>query len=182
VLAETASTLGEYLLFLDALSDADDERAIALLCEKLDDALLCIVNQLRITRFEVEAHALLAESAPASKLDALWGRLAQEDFPDIAFPDTNPLWRSIPHIHHTPFYCYSYAFGLLLVCALVRRRTEPGFAQRVKAILAAGGDAMPIELLKTHGLDVTTDAVWEDGFATIAELVAELEARVAKQA
>lgn len=119
VLAESASTFAEYLLFLDMLKTANDREAIALLCAKLDDILLTIVNQNRITRFEVQAQTLLSEHAPASELDSLWALLAKEDFPAIEFPDSMQLWRASPHMYHSPFYCYSYSFGILLVCALI---------------------------------------------------------------
>ncbi len=178
VLAESASTFGEYLLFLETLKHSTNEQAIALLCARLDDMLLTIVNQIRITRFEVEAQTLLEAHAPTSELDALWARLAKEDFPNIEWPESMALWRASPHIHHSPFYCYSYAFGILLVCALVRRRAEPGFSDRVKALLSAGGNAMPADLLKAQGIDLTQEKVWEDGFATINELVLELENRL----
>ena len=46
---------------------------------------------------------------------------------------------------HSPFYCYAYSFGELLVLALLRRYDSdgPGFVDRYLELLAAGGSEAP---------------------------------------
>jgi oligoendopeptidase F len=87
-------------------------------------------------------------------------------------------WLYIPHFVHSPFYCYAYAFGELLVLALLRRHDEEGaaFVPRYLELLRAGGSRAPAELLRRVGLDVTDPAFWEGGIAILDGMVAEAEA------
>ena len=57
------------------------------------------------------------------------GKLREQfgDSVDLA-PEFRYEWLSIPHIYQTPFYCYAYSFGQLLVLALYRRFQEEGEA------------------------------------------------------
>ena len=74
-------------------------------------------------------------------------------------------WAYIPHIFQTPFYCYAYAFGNLLTLALYEMYKEKGptFANKIIAMLAMGGSASPVEITKTVGVDITSEAFWEKG-------------------
>jgi oligoendopeptidase F len=86
-------------------------------------------------------------------------------------------WLYIPHFVHTPFYCYAYAFGELLVLALVRRYDEEGeaFVPRYLELLAAGGSDAPPQLLAKLGLDITDPAFWNGGLSLLEEMVEEAE-------
>ena len=86
-------------------------------------------------------------------------------------------WVSIPHIYHTPFYCYAYSFGQLLVLALYRRYREEGegFVPGYLRLLAWGGAARPEEILAEAGVDMTDPAFWQGGFDVVEGLVDELE-------
>lgn len=87
-------------------------------------------------------------------------------------------WVSIPHIYQTPFYCYAYSFGQLLVLALYRRFQQQGesFKADYLKILAYGGSARPEQILSEVGIDVTDSAFWQGGFDVISEMIDELEA------
>jgi len=91
--------------------------------------------------------------------------------------DSYAEWTSIPHNFHVPFYCYAYAFGLLLVLSLYREyeRTGEAFVPKFLKILSSGGSVAPIELLDDAGFDIRTEAFWQGGFDVIAEMIAELE-------
>ena len=54
-------------------------------------------------------------------------------------------WLYIPHFVHSPFYCYAYAFGELLVLALLGRYDQEGadFVPRYLDLLRAGGSDTP---------------------------------------
>ena len=79
-------------------------------------------------------------------------------------------WLSIPHIYQTPFYCYAYSFGQLLVLALYRRFQEEGeaFKPGYLRLLSYGGSARPEDILAEVGIDITDRAFWQGGFDLVA--------------
>ena len=79
----------------------------------------------------------------------------------------------IPHFHHAPFYCYSYAFGNLLSLSLFQKYKKEGkdFAPSYIGILSAGGSKKPEKLLKEFGMDISKPKFWQDGFDYIKEQV-----------
>ncbi len=82
------------------------------------------------------------------------------------------------HFVHSPFYVYAYAFGNLLVEALMEKRLEDpqGFAPMYEALLAAGGSKTYVEALAPFGLDPRRKAFWEAGLNRLERLVDEFEA------
>ena len=82
-------------------------------------------------------------------------------------------WSYIPHFYHSPFYCYSYAFGNLLSLSLFQTYKKEGdsFASTYIDILAAGGSKKPELLLKEHGFDISKTKFWQDGFDYIKNQV-----------
>ena len=87
-------------------------------------------------------------------------------------------WAYVSHFVHSPFYVYAYAFGDLLVEALMEKRLEDpvAFAPRYEALLAAGGSKTYVDALKPFGLDPRQKAFWERGLARLERLVDEFEA------
>jgi oligoendopeptidase F len=86
-------------------------------------------------------------------------------------------WVSIPHIYHTPFYVYAYAFGQLLVLALYKRFKAEGdsFKPGYMKLLAAGGSEAPEKILAEAGVNIRDAAFWQGGFDVLADMVDELE-------
>ena len=86
-------------------------------------------------------------------------------------------WVGVPHIYEVPFYCYAYAFGLLLVLGLYRQYEQEGetFVPKYLKILEYGGSKAPIEILDEAGFDVRTEAFWQGAFDVIGEMVDDLE-------
>jgi oligoendopeptidase F len=180
--AETASVFGEMLVFRRLMREERDPAArLALLCGKLEDSFSTVFRQVAMTRFEEKLHAARrAEGELAvDRVSALWLEANRPMFGDAVelTQDYGLWWLYIPHFVHTPFYCYAYAFGELLVLALIRRYDEegPAFVPRYLELLAAGGSAPPPELLARVGLDIQDPRFWDGGLALLEGMVEEAE-------
>jgi len=187
-LAETASVFGEMLVFRRLLAAERDPRArLALVCGKLEDAFATVFRQVAMTRFEQALHAARRAEGElaAERINALWMEANRAMFADSVElrDDYAWWWLYIPHFVHSPFYCYAYAFGELLVLALLRRYDAEGapFVARYLDLLRAGGSDAPPALLAKVGLDVRDPAFWDGGLAVLEALVAEAE-RLAAEA
>ena len=187
--AETASVFGEMLVFRALMREESDPRArLALLCGKLEDAFATVFRQVVLTRFEEKLHAARrAEGELAvARINALWleANAPMHGEAVALSEDYGWWWLYIGHFVHAPFYCYAYAFGELLVLALLRRYDEEGapFVAKYRALLAAGGSETPSVLLARIGLDITNAAFWDGGIAVIAEMVDEAEQLAARVA
>ena len=109
--------------------------------------------------------------------DAYLGNL-HEQFGDAVDVDETFQWEwvAIPHIFATPFYCYAYSFGQLLVLSLYQRyRTEgASFIPRYLRMLSYGGSASPEHILNEAGVDMHSADFWQGGFEVIREMVEQL--------
>jgi oligoendopeptidase F len=180
--AETASVFGEMLVFRRLMREERDPAVrLALLCGKLEDAFATVFRQVAMTRFEQSLHAARRAEGelPMERVNALWLEANRAMFGDSVelTADYGLWWLYIPHFVHTPFYCYAYAFGELLVLALIRRFDEEGagFVPRYLELLAAGGSAPPPELLARVGLDIQDPRFWDGGLALLEGMVDEAE-------
>lgn len=184
--AETASVFGEMLVFRRLLRDERDPKVrLALLCGKLEDAFATVFRQVAMTRFEEKAHAARRSEGELDtlRINALWLEANRPMFGDSVHlrDDYGWWWLYIPHFVHSPFYCYAYAFGELLVLALLRRYDEDGteFVPRYLELLRAGGSDAPPALLRRVGLDIADPAFWDGGLVLLESLLAEAEALAA---
>jgi oligoendopeptidase F len=180
--AETASVFGEMLVFRRLMRDERDPAVrLALLCGKLEDTFATVFRQVVMTRFEEKLHAARRSEGelPVPRVSELWLEANRAMFGDVVelTADYGLWWLYIPHFVHTPFYCYAYAFGELLVLALIRRYDEEGeaFVPRYLELLAAGGSEPPPELLARVGLDIQDPKFWDGGLALLEGMVAEAE-------
>ncbi|MEN8172040.1 MAG: M3 family oligoendopeptidase, partial [Chloroflexota bacterium] len=179
-LAENASTFGEMLLIDKMLSEeTDDDVRRDILFSQVDDAYATIMRQAFFARFERKAHQMISDGATVDQLaEAYLENLAVQFGDSIEVGDEFKWeWVSIPHIYHTPFYVYAYAFGQLLVLSLYQQFKAEGdsFIPRYLKILAAGGSDAPQRLLSEAGIDITQAAFWQGGFDVIKNMVDELE-------
>jgi oligoendopeptidase F len=180
--AETASVFGEMLVFRRLMrEEADPQLRLALLCGKLEDAFATVSRQVAMTRFEQSLHAARRGEGELAveRMNELWMEANRPMFGDSVHlsDDYAWWWLYIPHFVHSPFYCYAYAFGELLVLSLLRRYDEEGdaFVPRYLELLRAGGSDAPEVLVGRMGLDITDASFWDGGLALLEELVAEAE-------
>ena len=179
-LAETASVFAE-MLMTDRLLEEESDRLARreLLVAAIDDIYATVLRQAWFVRFEVAAHRAVIDGASTAELCDLYLSLLGEQFGDSVevADEFRYEWLSIPHIYQTPFYCYAYCFGQLLVLALYRRYQQEGerFKPGYLKMLAYGGAARPEEILQEVGVDIADPDFWRGGFAVVKDLIAELE-------
>ena len=179
-LAETASVFAERLLADRLLAEETDEAVRReLLAASLDDIYATVLRQAYFVRFEIAAHEAVQTGRSPDELADLYFGLLEEQFGDSVelAPEFRWEWVSIPHMFQTPFYCYAYSFGQLLVLALYRRFQDEGksFIPGYLRLLAHGGSARPREILAEVGVDMTDADFWRGGFEVVADLVSELD-------
>ena len=180
--AETASVFGEMLVFRRLMREETDPAVrLSLLCGKLEDAFATVFRQVAMTRFEQALHDARREEGELAleRIDALWMDANRPMFGDAVElrEDYACWWLYIPHFVHSPFYCYAYAFGELLVLALLRRYDEEGddFVPRYLALLEAGGSDTPENLLARVGLDIADPGFWHGGLDLLEQLLEQAE-------
>ncbi len=82
-------------------------------------------------------------------------------------------WLYIPHFIHSPFYCYAYSFGELLVFSLFNIYEKQGkkFIPKYINLLSSGGSEAPDELVKKVGVDINDPDFWNGGLNLIRNMV-----------
>jgi oligoendopeptidase F len=179
-MAETASVFSEMLLTDRLLAEEDDpEVRRDLLAEAVDDAYATTLRQAYFVLFERDAHRMIAESKTMENLNQHYLANLMQQFGDSVevSEDFQYEWICIPHIYHTPFYCYAYSFGQLLSLALYQQYKQEGtsFIPKFLKILAYGGSASPQHILSEAGIDMADPEFWRGGFKVVEGMVDELE-------
>ncbi len=179
-LAETASTFGEMIL-IDHLLAGEQDPSVRrdMLFRQVDDAYATILRQAYFALFENQAHAMVQQGVSVDELCVAYLENLYEQFGDSVevADEFRWEWVSIPHIYHTPFYVYAYAFGQLLVLSLYKQYKAEGetFVPRYLHLLEAGGSDSPEHILTTAGVDMRSAAFWQGGFDVLRNLVDQLE-------
>ncbi len=177
--SETASVFAEMLVF-DAIKEnlnADEKRA--LYASKIEDIFSTLYRQINFTTFERKVHAHEGELDLAT-FNKYWMEESQKMFgKSITLSSNYHLWWSyIPHFIHSPFYCYAYSYGQLLVLALYglyKKSDKATFVQNYTSFLSAGGSQSPKELIKKFGFDIEDEHFWQLGIGEIESLLAEFK-------
>jgi oligoendopeptidase F len=180
--AETASVFGEMLTFQRMLELYPDPKVrLGLLCSKIEDGFATVFRQVVLTRFEQALHRSRKDEGelPVDRINALWldaNRPMHGDAVELT-DGYSWWWLYIGHFIRSPFYCYAYAFGELLVLALVQKYKEEGasFVPKYLELLSAGGSDAPHVLLARLGVDVTDPGFWGLGLRLLADMVSEAE-------
>ncbi len=179
-MAETASVFSEMLL-MDRLKAEEKDPLVRrdMLAGSVDDMYATVMRQAYFVMFERQAHEMVQQGATREELEkAYLQNLAEQFGNSIEVDDVfRHEWISIPHIFHTPFYCYAYSFGMLLSLALYQQYKEgkEGFTEKLLTILRAGGSKSPEGILTEAGIDMRDAEFWRGGFRVIEGTVDELE-------
>jgi oligoendopeptidase F len=179
-LAETASTFGEMMLTDKLLAEETDESVRRdILFKQVDDAYATIMRQSYFALFEKQAHEMVQKNASVDEISAAYFENLKEQFGDSLELSEEFKWEwvGIPHIYHTPFYVYAYAFGQLLVLSLYQQYKAEGesFKPRYLKILSAGGSESPERILSDAGINIRDPKFWQGGFDVLDGLVSQLE-------
>ncbi len=180
--AEMASVFGEMLTFQRLQQIYPEPRTrLAMLCSKIEDGFATVFRQVVLTRFEQAVHKERHEQGelPTERLNELWLAANRPMHGDVVHLTAGYAWwwMYIGHFIHAPFYCYAYAFGELLVLALVQKYKQEGaaFVPKYLQLLSSGGSEAPHVLLARVGVDVTDPNFWELGLRLLGDMVTEAE-------
>lgn len=179
-LAETASVFCEMLLmdYLLEVSPASDRRA--LIAKQLEDVASTCYRQIQITRWEQLAHQERAGGVVSSaRYCELWSETVRRFYGNAVKQTDGDRWGwiGIPHVVSYRFYCYAYAFGMLLVFALFRQYKLEGesFVPKYLSFLSSGESASPEKLVSHMGVQLSDPNFWQHGFDYVAELLEEFK-------
>jgi oligoendopeptidase F len=180
-LAETASIFAEGLTFDRLLATAPKAEQRGLLAGRIEDGLNTVVRQIAFHRFETRFHDERATGELAvDRIGALWlEEMGGSLGPAVTLnPGYEHWWSYVSHFVHSPFYVYAYAFGDLLVAALMETRAKDpaGFTPLYRELLAAGGSRGYVEALAPFGLDPRDPAFWTIGCRRLERLIDQFEA------
>ena len=178
-LAETASVFSEILLLDNVLAhESDPTVRREILAGFIDSTYATVTRQAYFVLFEREAHALIKDGTTTDTLAARYLANLHDQFGTAVEVSDEFRWEwvAIPHIYATPFYCYAYSFGQLLVLALYTRYKEEGkkFVPKYLRILTYGGAESPQAILAEAGIDMSDAAFWQGGFNVVREMIAQL--------
>ncbi len=184
-LAETASIFNETLMFETLLEITEDkEEKRKLIYNRLTDIFGTIFRQVAYVLFEKRCHESFQRNEP----------LTYDDYNNMWFEEIEKFmgshinlnkdimkhgWSSIPHIFHTPFYCYTYAFGNIISLNLYQRykdtENKAEFIEKYHELLSAGGSDTPENLLNNIFGIKFDESFYKLAFTNIAELLNKLD-------
>jgi oligoendopeptidase F len=178
-LAETASTFFESLAFDELVEALPEKQKIIALHNKINDDISTIFRQIACFNFENDIHNTVRKNGLVSKEEL--AELHNKNMKAYLGPifkmehDDGYLFVQWGHIRRF-FYVYSYAYGLLVSKALLRRyKKDKTFIKSIEKFLSSGGKDTPENILKEIGLDVTTGALFKEGIEQIEDDIKRLE-------
>lgn len=184
-LAETASIFNETLMFETLLETTTDKNAKKkLICSRLEDIFGTIFRQVAYVMFEKRCHESFQTNQPLTYGD--YNKIWYEEMTRLMGPivnlDENLIkfgWSSISHVFHTPFYCYTYAFGNLISLNLYQNYKNSSdkkeFIKKYHEFLSAGGSDTPENLLSKIFNMKFDEEFYRLAFVNIGELIKKLD-------
>ena len=137
-------------------------------------------RQAMFAEFEHKAHTMVEQGQPLTceNLSAMYRQLNHQYFGDgIVLDDRIDFeWARIPHFYNA-YYVYQYATGYTAAIALSQGILQGG-AENVEnylRFLTRGCSAYSIDLLKDAGVDLTSQAPFDDAMAVFSNLLDQME-------
>jgi len=178
--AETASVFAEMLVFHKLIETQDNDKIkLALMCGKLEDIFATVFRQVVLTNFEEKLHISRRElgELPKEKINELWMQTNKAMYgKSVDLTDNyKTWWMYIPHFIHSPFYCYAYSFGELLVLSLYNKYLTEGkpFVPKYIDMLSSGGNDVPENIVGKTGVKIKDPKFWQGGFDLLNNMVKE---------
>jgi oligoendopeptidase F len=178
--AETASVFAEMLVFHKLIETQDNDRIkLALMCGKLEDIFATVFRQVVLTNFEEKLHTSRRElgELPKEKINEIWMETNKAMYgKSVELTDSyKTWWMYIPHFIHSPFYCYAYSFGELLVLALYNKYLKEGrpFVPKYLDMLSSGGNDLPENIVGKTGVNIKDPKFWQGGCNLLKKMVDE---------
>lgn len=178
--AETASVFAEMLVFHKLMETQSGERVkLALMCGKLEDIFATVFRQVVLTNFEEKLHTSRREQGelPKDKINEIWMETNKAMYGrSVELTDSyKTWWMYIPHFIHSPFYCYAYSFGELLVLALYNKYLTEGksFVPKYIDMLSSGGNDVPENIVAKTGVNIKDPKFWQGGCDLLNNMVSE---------
>jgi oligoendopeptidase F len=164
--AEVASTFNEALLMDHMLKQIKDKPTrLALLGNYLENAKATVFRQTQFAEFELRMHELAEKGQPITgdALAALYLDITKRYYGDndgvtVVDDYIRHEWSYIPHFYRD-FYVFQYATSFTAAEALSAKvlSGDQAVTKRYLTFLSSGGSDYPVNLLKTAGVDMTTD-------------------------
>ena len=175
-LAETASTLFESLVMDSVFDSLSDAEKIVVLHDKINDDISTIFRQVACFNFEKDIHEAVRTKGFVTKevIAELHNKNMKEYLGPVFDLDPNAGYAFVSWSHiRRFFYVYTYAYGMLVSKALLRRyRQDKSFWTSIEKFLSSGGKASPEEILAEIGIDMSSPEFFREG---IAEIEADIE-------
>jgi oligoendopeptidase F len=164
--AEVASTFNEALLIDHMLKQIKDPAMrLALLGNYLEGIKATVFRQTQFAEFELRMHEMGQKGEPITGdalarlyLDITRKYYGHEQKVAIVDDYIAHEWSYIPHFYRD-FYVFQYATSFTAAEALSAKvlAGDAAATKRYLAFISAGGSNYPVDLLKTAGVDMTTD-------------------------
>jgi len=177
-ISETASIFAEMLIFDFIKDEFNKDEKISLYASKLEDIFATLFRQAIFTNFERRVYEK-KEELSIEEISKIWIEENKKMFGNsLKLTKNYSLWWSyIPHFIHSPFYCYSYSYGLLLVMSLYRlyKQEDKDFVDKYIKFLSYGGSKNPKEMVKLFGFNIESKNFWRMGIKEIERIFLEFK-------
>ncbi|MDD5165024.1 MAG: M3 family oligoendopeptidase [Candidatus Pacebacteria bacterium] len=178
-MAETASTLFETIAFQSIYDSLSDKEKTIALHDRINDDISTIFRQIACFNFELDLHTAIRTKGYISKEEM--ADIHNKNMSEYLGPtfkltqDDGYFFVTWSHIRYF-FYVYTYAFGMLVSKALLRRyKKDPSFWKNIEQFLYAGGKDSPENILKEIGIDIYSPEFFKEGLMEIADDIKELD-------